>query len=537
LNRTAAAPALIDLSEVTDYLRATAWGCWRFRWHAVAVAWGVSLVGWLVVFLIPDVYQASARVYVNTQSTLRPLLQGLAVNNDVLTDVNMMARAILSRPNLERLAHETDLDLQAKDKSSLDGVINGLQASIEITKDANNIVQITYRNNDRKRALAVVTALLNTFIEGSLGENRTDNTTAETFLVQKLREYESKLNEAESRLADFKRQNAGLMPGDNTDYFGRMQAESAKLEDLDGKLRLAQKRKAELQRQLAGEEPVFGLVPADEKGQGPGTVQDRQIAQFEAQLSELRLKYTDTHPDIVQIRKTIEELRAEKAKQAAANTSGKRTYSPLDLNPVYQQMKLQLSQAEVEVAQLETERADQSGVVSGLRRKVDTVPAVEAEFKRLTRDYDVIKTEYDELHKRVESARMSQDANKSKDDVTFRVIDPPASPARPMGPNRPLFMSLVLVVGLLFGLAAAFALNLTRPVFYMAKELERRFSIPVIGAIGLVRTPAEMLADKRSLNILYASIAGLVACYGLLIVFVSLSAGRAALAAAGQVAS
>src|SRR5262249_45066636 len=148
-------------------------------------------------------------------------------------------------------------------------------------------------------------------------------------------------------------------------------------------------RRAELMRQLEGEEPVFGLVPADDKANLTVTSQDRQIADFESKLSELRLKYTDTHPDIVQIQKTLDDLRKEKA-EAIAKTggAGRRAYSPLDLNPVYQQMKLQLSQVDVEIAQLQAEYADQAGITGGLKRKVDIIPAIEAELKRLTRDYD-----------------------------------------------------------------------------------------------------------------------------------------------------
>ena len=265
----------------------------------------------------PDIHRASARVYVDTQSTLRPLLQGLAVNSDVLTDVSMMERAIMSRPNLERLARDTDLDIQAKDQAAFEGLINQLQASIQLERDGKDILRISYENQDPRKALAVVTALLNNFIEGSLGENRTDSSAAEKFLVDKLRDYERRLNEAEANLAEFKRKNVGLLPGEGSDYYSSLQTEQGKLQDIDGKLRVARNRRAELQRQVEGEEPVFGLVPTDDKADLGTSPQDRQIAQFEQQLAELRLKYTESHPDIVQIKKTLADLRAQKAEAAA----------------------------------------------------------------------------------------------------------------------------------------------------------------------------------------------------------------------------
>jgi polysaccharide chain length determinant protein (PEP-CTERM system associated) len=509
-----------DIPELLDYLQGVLWGCWRFRWQGIALAWAFCALGWAIVLLLPDVYRASTRVYVDTQSTLRPLLQGLAVNVDVLSDVAMMERAILSRPNLERLARDADLDIQAKDQSAFDGLLRQLQASITLARDGKNVIEIGYENNDPRKALAVVTALLNNFIEGSLGENRTDSSAAEKFLVGQLKDYEMRLNEAEAKLAEFKRRNVGVMPEEGGDYYGRLQIESGKLQLIEGKLRVARNRRAELQRQLEGEEPVFGLIQPDDSADLATSTQDRQIAEFEQQLSQLRLRYTDTHPDIVQIKATIAELRAEKEQLAAnAGNPARRAYSPLDLNPVYQQMKLQLSQAEVELAQLQAEYSDQAGVVANLKRKVDTIPAIEAELKRLTRDYDVTKSRYDELLLRVETQRLSEAAEQSSDDIKFRIIDPPTVPSLPVGPNRPLLITVVLLFALGAGAALALALNLLRPVFYTSRELERRFGVPVLGSVRLVRTELEAAVVRRKSGLVLASIGALVACYGLLVIF------------------
>ncbi len=509
----------LDPSEIADYIRSTLWGCWRFRWLAIATAWAVCLTGWVIVALMPDIHRASARVYVDTQSTLRPLLQGLAVNSDVMTDVNMMQRAIMSRPNLEKLARDADLDIQAKNQAAFEGLINQLQASIQLEREGKDIVRISYENQDPRKALGVVTALLNNFIEGSLGENRTDSSAAEKFLVDKLRDYERRLNEAEANLAEFKRKNVGLLPGEGSDYYASLQTEQGKLQDIDGRLRVARNRRAELQRQIEGEEPVFGLAPSDEKADLSTSPQDRQIAQFEQQLADLRLKYTETHPDIVQIKKTLADLRAQKAAAAGAGGAQKRAYSPLDMNPVYQQMKIQLSQVDVEIAQLQTEYADQAGVVGGLKRKVDTVPAIEAEMKRFTRDYDVTKTQYDELLRRVESARLSEDAEQSKSDITFRIIDPPTVPSFPVGPHRRLLMTGVLVLALFAGFGLTLALNVMKPVFYTGKDLERRYGIPVLGAIRLVRSDLELAVVRQKTRLVAISVGALVLCYGLILLF------------------
>lgn len=491
-------------------------GCWRFRWQAVATAWAVGVLGWALVFTLPDVYTASARVYVDTQSSLRPLLQGLAVDSDVMVRVNLMTRALLSQPSLEQLAREADLDLQVKDKAQMEALVQRLQAGIKITREGNDIVAIAFDHNDRQKALKVVTTLVNRFIEGSLGEARSDSTVAQQFLLDKLKEYEAKLNESENRLADFKRRNVGLMPGDDQDYYGRLQQEIGKLEALNASINVARNRRDELQRQIEGEEPVFGLIAPENQAGSPVSSLDGQIAEFEKQIAELRLKYTDSHPDIVQLKNLIAELQAKKAAQEAERPASARVYSPLDLNPVYQQMKLQLSQAQLELAQLETQRADQARVVADLRRKVDTTPAVEAELKRLTRDYDTTRAQYTDLLKRVEQSRITQDAEQSKDEVTFRIIDPPTVPLIPSGPNRPLLFTAVLVLAVVAAIAVAVGLNLAKPVFYTSRDLQARFGIPVLGAIRLARSPREVAAGRRRAVVFAMSLAGLLLSYGTL---------------------
>ncbi len=526
-----------DLAATLEDLRSVFFGCWRFRWHAIALAWGLSLAGWASVALMPDVYRASARVYVDTQGTLRPLLQGLAVNADVMAEVAMMERAVKSRPNLERVLHEADPDIQAQDARSFEALVTRLATAIKVERDSSNVVRISYDNADPRMALAVVTGILNSFVEGLLGDSRADSSLAEEFLVDKLKEYETRLNEAENRLAEFKRKNVGLMPGQNSaGYYDNLQTELTVLQGIEGKLRVARNRRAELQRQLEGEEPVFGLVPLDSKGAPATSPQERQIAQFEQQLANLRLKYTDTHPEVVAIRKTLEELRAEKEAAAKVSAAQPRTYSPLDLNPIYQQMKLQLSNVEVELAQLQTEYASQGAVVAGLRRKVDVIPAVEAELKRLTRDHDVNKTQYEELLRRVESARLSGDAEQSRSNVAFRVVDPAAVPSRPEGPNRPLLLTGVLLLALLAGIGLAVVLNFTQPVFFSGKSIERRFGVPVLGAIRLGRSAEDMATVRQNFRLLVGSLGALFVCYGVILVVGSTLAVAVTGVAGGSVA-
>src|ERR1044071_6551386 len=116
------------VEQILGYLR----GIWRYRWYALALAWTVCLGGWFVVHRLPDQFEASARVYVDTQSILRPLLRGLAVDVNPDAQIQLMTRTLLSRPNMEKVARMTDLDLRAKDNSQMDVLLDRLGKHISL---------------------------------------------------------------------------------------------------------------------------------------------------------------------------------------------------------------------------------------------------------------------------------------------------------------------------------------------------------------------------------------------------------------------
>ncbi|MCE7902161.1 MAG: hypothetical protein DYH20_05735 [Gammaproteobacteria bacterium PRO9] len=148
-------------------------------------------------------------------------------------------------------------------------------------------------------------------------------------------------------------------------------------------------------------------------------------------------------------------------------------------------MRVSLSATEVELASLQTQLAQRQATVSSLRRAVDTIPEVEAELNRLNRDYGIVKAQYDALVKRLESARLTEEVQAEKEDVTFDVIEPPRLPLFPTAPNRILLYCGVLVAALIAGLGGAFLLNQHSPVFYSGKKLRQATGLPIFGSVSM----------------------------------------------------
>jgi len=497
-------------AQVVEHLS----GMWRFRWRALAVAWFLALGGWAWVYALPNVYSASARVHVDTESSLRPLLRGLAVETNIQDQLAFMTRALLSRPQLEKVARETDLDLRAHTPREMETIIEDLQRKILISGEGrSSIYTISYEDPDRKLAQRIVQTLLDTFVETSLGDKRNDSTSAQRFLEDQIKDYEQRLDQAEDRLADFKKKHVGMMPDDGGDYYARLQKENETLESLRADLRLAQDRRDQLEGQIDGEEAVFGIVqPASN---GTTMTIDTKIAEYEQQLADLRLRFTDKHPDIQTLESTIARLKKQR-EQEMASIEGARAATPgLEMNPVYQKLRMALTEADLEVTTLKGKFADQQQRVNALKRAVDTVPEVEAELKRLNRDYDVTKKQHDELLGRLESARLSEQAEQSDDDIKFKVIDPPVAALLPVAPNRPLFLSIVLMAALGAGGGLAFLQNQLSPVFTSRRRLAELTRVPVLGTVSFVQTAGQRVHARVSAVAFGGGLMALVAAFAL----------------------
>lgn len=481
--------------QLKTYLR----GVWRYRWTMMAATWFVCIAGWAFVYQMPDQYEATARVHVDTQSMLRPLLRGLAVQTSVQQQVVLMTRTLLSRPNLEKVARMTDMDLKAKTPEKMDNLLEGLRHEIQI-KGAGKVdlYTISYENSDPQLAKRVVQSLLTIFVESSLGETRKDSDVAQSFLQKQVKDYESRLKAAEERLKEYKRTHVGLMPSEGKDYFQRLQDATNKLQQIKVSLEEAKTRRDELKRQIDGEEPAFGITnqPNSQSTAQLDSPLNERIQRLEEKLDSLLLKYTPQHPDVLAIKRTIKDLKEQRKKELAAMPKGAAEDQSLNQNPVYQQMKIQLSNAQANVAALKVRYNAQKAQVDNLRKMVNTLPQVEEDLTQLNRDYTINKQNYEKLLARLESARISQQADQEANDVKFKIIDPPRVPTQPSAPNRPLFMSIVLLGGVLSGLALAVFMSQVKMTFDNRRSLADAIGLPVLGSVSVIWT-SPMVLKRR----------------------------------------
>ena len=495
-------------------------GVWRFRWTAMLVAWIVCLVGWLVVLAMPDTYSSWARVYVDTRTRLSQVTTGIGLESNIASEVEAVREALLGGPQLEKVARLSMPGYATASPGQQAAIIDGLRSrlQVEATGEKNernrpaDLYTITYTDQDRHTAHRVVDQLLKLFLANAIGGSQAGSEQAQTFLTQQIVEYDKKLAAAESRLADFKRQNAGLVPGATGDYFTRMHGEADALDKDRSALTIAEQKREELQRQLSSEQPLMGSS-SRMVGGAAGADTSSAIRETQARLDELLLRFTDKHPDVIAARRTLEDLKKRQQIEIEAVRRGDQAAiaaSGLAANPVYQGIKLQLSQADVEVAAARRQLADREGRIAELRKMINTAPAVEAEFARLNRDYDVTRGQYQSLVERLNRTKLSDKAE-ATGVVRFEVVEPPTGNSQPVSPDRIRLILVVLLGGLAAGIGVAYVMHQLRPVFVSARQLTELTQLPVLGVVSMTWLERHQVQARQAVRIYSMAVAVLIA--------------------------
>lgn len=504
---------------------------WKRRWLGLIVAWVVGAIGVVTVLRIPDKYEASARIYVDTQSILKPLMSGLAVEPNLDQQIMILSRTLISRPNVEKLIRMADLDLNVKSKQAQDALVDELMKLLTIKSTSrDNLYTLAYTDPEPERAKRVVQSLASIFVESSLGDKRKDTDSAKKFIEDQIQGYQKKLEEAENRLKEFKLKNIALQANDGKDYVGRIGEVSSLLERSKLELREAENSRDALKRQIVGEEPSL-LPDTPEATAGFSLPEiDGRIDAMKRNLDGLLQRYTDQHPDVVGTRRMIKELENQKREEIAARKKAAPS-SPASLtsnNPVYQQLKISLGENEATVASLRVRVAEYQSRYNQLKDSVKMIPQIEAEYTQLNRDYDINKKNYESLVARRESATMSGEMDASSGGVDFRLIDPPRVSPQPVSPKRLLLFPLTLVLALAAGLFAPFAASQIRPVFFDARTVREVTGLPLLGTVSKNVGEESKLKEKTDFRRFITAFASFVGIYAAGIAFLFIISIRTA---------
>lgn len=485
---------------------------WRRRWIALSFAWLVCALGWTFVAFLPDEYASDARIYVDTDSLLNPLLRGIAVdsNQDQDQEVAIMQRTLTSRPNLTQVARMTDLDKTVNDDGAMQALLDDLEQRVAIRAEGPKLFRVSFSDNQPATARNVVQALLTIFVESTVGNKREDMETARSFIETQIEEYERQLEEAEQKLADFKVVNLQYLSNSAQSFAVRLENQRAAMKELqfqydDGVAELGQ-----LRDRLEATPQLLTMETAPVLNQEDPLL--ARIRALQTQLDQMQLLYTERHPEVRRLKEILTGLENQARQQVNQDDSQRLEALPQDTvttqtaNPVFDSLALRVVEQETIVASAKRRLDEAVKEVTRLEDMAATAPGVEADFTALNRDYEVIQGNYENLLGRREAARISQAAESRTEPVQFRIIAAPEIPAKPEGPNRPLFNIAVFIVGLGAGFGFAFLMIQIDDRISTPEKLLELTGLPILGTISPVE-PLEGRPNFLRENAAFSSLA------------------------------
>ena len=503
------------MNGLYDELRLAIHGVWNRRWLALAIAWGICFLGWLVVALIPNSYESSARVEIRMAGLLNEKV-GITAGEQRKV-IERLKQTLGSSDNLAKVIRGTDLGRSVASDQEVAGKISALRKNIDVKSDINNdnILTITAVQPSPKDARDVVQKLIDVAEEDSIAGDRKETSSSIRFLDKQLEELQKKLTDAEAKRVAFETNNLGMLPGVGS-ASTRMEAARAELGQIDSQLIQARSALGALNSQLAGTPASLNTA-----GSGAGGGGNPALAQAQGELAAMRARgLTDNHPDVISTRNQIAILKTQSG--GASGAGGYKTP-----NPAYSSLQMMRAEREASVSALSARKAALQSDMAGFAAKQSAEPGVSAEYSRINRDHEVLKVQYDKLLTDREEIRLRGQVGAQTDAVQFVVNQGPEVAKVPVAPNRPLFLALVLFAGLSAGAAAAFALGHLQTSYPTAAKLERASGLPVIGSISQMLTGEQRIERKRKLKLFIGGAAALVGVFVLLLVVEFIQRGMA----------
>lgn len=487
------------MNEVFEELRAAAHSVWHRKWLALAIAWGVCILGWLMVAMIPNSYESEARIYVQLDDVFS---KQIGIQGDGERDINRVRQTLSSSVNLEKVIRSTKLGEGITNQRAMDGAIATLAKNVTVKSEENNLFELTAKvghgdlSDSENAALAqdVIQKLIDIFREENIAGDRGDVAETLVFIDQQLEARKRDLEAAEQQRLSFEAQNPELIGGSEA-MSSKLQGLRSEMRGINADLAAAQSALAAINGQLAGTPRTLSTP-----GQAGGA--RGALAQVQSQLASAQAKgQTDSHPDVVALKRQIALLERQ-----AATESPDLGGTP---NPAYSSMISIRAEREANVQSLFARRAALQSELSSLTANQANEPAAAAEANRISRDYEVLRKSYDELLKDREQLKLRGDAASERSSFQFEVIDPPTTPRVPAAPNRPLLLIGVLFAGIGAGVGGAFALGQLRSTFATTSKLQKAIGLPVLGAISTSLTAAARDLQRKRMRKFAAGLAGL----------------------------
>ena len=484
------------------------------RWLLILPFCLAMIVGTVLVVVLPRIYSASTLILVQPQKVPDEYVRAI-VSADIDSRINTISQQILSRSNLERIIEEFNIfsepghqNIFMEDKLASMRERISIDLMREDRRAPADAFSISFKGKEPEQVMRVTNALARYFIDENLKDREEQALGTSDFLEDELNDIRVQLEQQEEALKNYRARFMGGLPEQLDTNLRILEGLQLQLNMKNESLRYAKNNLILIEKQI--EAASRSDAAAEGQETGPGLVykteDELELEALEDRLEQLKLNYTDRHPDIIKLQKNIQELRKKIEEEAATEqiTSpsgqplpGRRTQRDVDRQQLFnerEEVKIQIFALNLEIKEAERK-------IVFYQKMVQDTPNREQELLSLNRDYQNIKESYDSLLARKLESDISVNMEKKQKGEQFRILDAASLPQKPSEPDMKKLFILVVGAGLGLGGGLIFLLEYMDSSFRRPEEIDTLLELPVLCTIPRLYQPGELKLQKLN-NIL-----------------------------------
>ncbi len=472
--------------NVDDYLSILK----RRGWMIAVPAILLPILAYAITFFIAPKYLSQTLVLIEVQKVPDSYVKPV-ISSDLDSRLASMKEQILSRSRIQPIIER--YNLYSDKHLSMDDRIDIARSSILIKPITSEIAHssglpgffISFEAGDPHTAQQVCGEITSLFLGENLRSREASAEGTTDFLKSQLADAKRNLDEQDAKLAEFQRQNYGKLPGEEAPNFNMFTSLNAQLEASTQDLARMEQAKSYEEALLSQQAPV--TLPASGPSEAPVAATPAQLAELQAlqaQEADLSAHYTADYPDVLAIHRKIADLRKRIADAPTPGSPKAVAAAAARESPAVQQMRAQIRAMEQAIASKRKEQSDIQANIRMYQERIQSSPAIEAQFKALTRDYQTAQAFYDDLLSKMNQSKMATDLEKRQEGEQFRVMDEPNLPDAPYSPKRSVFVAGGLAAGLGLGLLIVAVLEYKDTALRSERDIWAFTKLPTLATIG-----------------------------------------------------
>ena len=421
-----------NFKEIVRYLRAL----YRHRYLFIVISLLIMTLIGAFSFTLPKKYSADTTVFIE-RNVIDSLVRGIAVSPDINDRIRVLRYAILSRDLVTKTLEDIGSDVFTKPMGEQQSYISKLIERINLRIRGQELFILSLVDKDPVFAQKFVNTLVGKYVEENISSKRDETYGANRFLKEQIETFKTKLEAAEDKIIEFRKKNGIYFSVDEGATLANIRTLAGQIENIELTEDTLKARKKQIKSQLDSLPETIDMVSE--------TAEGGRLAQMEARLNNLLLKYTDNYPEVIRLKSEIEALERRLAKPDNTENKPERTRLT-SLNPLHQELQGQLFGIDAELSSMAARKLNLQRTIAKRENELREVPEARKELGILVQQRDSIRNVYDELLGRMSQSEVSKQMEIGNKAATFRIVDAAVLPEVPVSPNM-LKMFLLAVVG------------------------------------------------------------------------------------------